>query len=734
MRFRFVLVGLCVMGFLSGTHPAVAWSPAKGPLATRWAKQVSPKNVHAEYPRPQMVRHRWLNLNGLWEVTLDDSPEAKEILVPFPVESALSGVMEQAERLHYRREFRVPAAWRGSRILLHFEAVDWEATVSLNGRKLGTHRGGYDSFTFDITDALRSDGPQELVVDVFDPSDAGDQPRGKQVKHPKGIWYTPCSGIWQTVWLEPVPTTSISDLRLDPNLDEHRLEATVFVRGNAEDTAVRLTAQAGRKTVAEAVGKPGEPIHLDIPKEMLRPWSPDDPFLYDLNVELVRDGKEIDSVTSYFGMRKVSVAEAPDGFVRLHLNNKPLFMMGPLDQGFWPDGIYTAPTDEALRYDIEITKRLGFNMTRKHVKIEPKRWYYWCDKLGLLVWQDMPSGNNKSDESKKQFEIELAEMIHEHRNHPSIVMWVVFNEGWGQHDTENRVAFVRSLDPTRLIDNASGWTDKGVGDVLDIHRYPGPGAPEPDDGRAGVLGEFGGLGLAVPGHLWTQQNWGYRSMADADELNTRYIALMRRLWQLVETKGLAAGVYTQITDVETECNGLLTYDREVIKVDVDRIAAANRGHVPRLVTIVPTASDEKSTWRYTTETPADTWFTETFDDSDWSEGPGGFGTEGTPGAVVGTKWDGAEIWIRRTVELPSDIAEKDLVLIVHHDEDAEIYLNGVLAAKTTGYTTDYVELPLSSEAKAALKAGKNTIAVHCRQTEGGQFIDVGLAALETPQE
>ncbi|GAB6165150.1 hypothetical protein JCM19992_11500 [Thermostilla marina] len=734
MRFHYLLVGICLSGVLSSTQPAAAWSPAKGPLTTRWAKQVSPKNAHAEYPRPQMVRHRWLNLNGVWEVTLGESPEPREILVPFPVESALSGVMEQAERLRYRREFRVPAGWQGSRILLHFEAVDWEATVTVNGRKLGTHRGGYDAFTFDITDALRPDGPQELIVDVFDPSDAGDQPRGKQVKHPKGIWYTPCTGIWQTVWLEPVPTTAISDLRLDPNLDERRLEATVFVGGDTEGVTVRLTAEAGDEIVAEATGKPDETIFLTIPADKLRTWSPDDPFLYDLSVELLRDGREIDSVTSYFGMRKVSVAKAADGFVRLHLNNKPLFMMGPLDQGFWPDGIYTAPTDDALRYDIEITKRLGFNMTRKHVKIEPKRWYYWCDKLGLLVWQDMPSGNNKSDEAKKQFEIELAEMIHEHRNHPSIIMWVVFNEGWGQHDTESRVEFVRSLDPTRLINNASGWTDKGVGDVLDIHRYPGPGAPEPKDGRAGVLGEFGGLGLAVPGHLWTQENWGYRSMANAEELNSRYIALMRRLWQLAETKGLAAGVYTQITDVETECNGLLTYDREIVKVDIDRIAAANRGQVPRLVTIVPTAAEAKSVWRYTTEAPTGEWFAADYDDSHWSEGSGGFGTEGTPGAIVGTKWDGAEIWIRRSVELPGDLAENDLVLVVHHDEDAEIYLNGVLAAKTTGYTTDYVELTIAPEAKAALKAGKNTIAVHCRQTEGGQFIDVGLGLLAMPQE
>lgn len=723
------LLACALAFFAAGTVLAADWEPAEGPLMTRWAKQVTPQNAHPEYPRPQMVRHRWMSLNGLWDLQLEDEDAWRDILVPFPVESALSGVMERAERVRYRRSFEVPSAWAGSRVLLHFEAVDWEATVSVNGEELGTHRGGYDAFSFDITDALRSEGSQELVVDVFDPSSSGDQPRGKQVDDPGGIWYTPTTGIWQSVWLEPVPEAAITDLRLDPDVDHSRLKVVVGAEGVTDDHSVEITALVDDQPVATASGAVGETVALQIPESKLHLWSPDDPFLYDLNVELKQDSAAVDTVKSYFGMRKIDIGKGDDGFVRLRLNGEPMFQMGPLDQGFWPDGLYTAPTDEALRYDIEVTKRLGFNMARKHVKIEPKRWYYWCDKLGLLVWQDMPNGDNQSPESKKQFEGELLELIEEHRNHPSIIMWVVFNEGWGQHDTERYVELVRKADPTRLINNASGWTDKDVGDVHDIHRYPGPGAPEPEENRAGVLGEYGGLGLPVRGHLWTSESWGYRAMSSPDELNTRYVALMRGVWNLVETQGLAAAVYTQTTDVETECNGLMTYDRAVIKVDEELIRDANQGRLPKLDLLVPTAREEKATWRYTTEQPGDDWFRKDYDDSSWDEGQGGFGTEETPGAVVGTVWDSSDIWIRRTIELPEEIGENGLTLIVHHDEDARVYINGVLALETTGYTTDYVELPISAEARETLQAGENVIAVHCTQTEGGQFIDVGLGRL-----
>jgi len=710
-----------------------AWKPAAGPLATRWAKDVSPENVHPDYPRPQMVRPEWLNLNGLWQLDFaspDDQPPfgkqlPQQILVPFPVESALSGVMKHADRLWYRRTFQVPEKWKGQRVLLHFQAVDWQAAVYLNGKELGAHRGGYDAFSFDVTDTLKPGGPQELVVHVFDPTNDGSQPRGKQVNKPGGIFYTPTTGIWQTVWLEAVPAARIGRLVLTPDLDNSALRLRAEGVGTDLGHAVQAVAYRGGEEVGRANGSVGVEFVLPIPREKLKPWSPADPFLYDLTVSLTQGEKAVDEVKSYFGMRKIDLAKDDKGVLRLRLNGEFLFQIGPLDQGFWPDGLYLAPTDEALRYDIEVTKQLGFNMTRKHVKIEPARWYYWCDKLGLLVWQDMPSGDNKTAEAKQQFEAELRQMIEQFRNHPSIIMWVVFNEGWGQHDTERYVELVKGLDPSRLVNNASGWTDKRVGDVLDIHSYPGPAAPKPEPNRAGVLGEFGGLGLGVDGHTWTSKHWGYRGTSSSEELTRRYVDLLRRVWALRESQGLSAAVYTQITDVETECNGLLTYDRAVIKVDLDRTAAANRGQVPPIKVVVPTSEAAGIAWRYTFEKPADGWFKPEFDDSGWKEGPAGFGTKMTPGAVVRTEWKTPEIWLRRWFELPQQSLD-GLVLLAHHDEDVDIYINGVLAAKAGGFTTGYESLWLTPEGRAALKPGKNSMSVHCRQTKGGQYIDVGI--------
>jgi len=732
-----LLVVVWLLSWASTLAAGEAWKPAPAPLMTRWAKDVSPDRVHPEYPRPQMVRQKWLNLNGLWQLAdaqPDEAPPVgrelgERILVPFPVESALSGVGRRAERLWYRRTFEIPAAWKGLRVLLHFQAVDWEATVWVNGQQVGTHRGGYDAFSFDITDALRPGGPQELIVRVFDPTSHGDQPRGKQVDQPRGIWYTPSTGIWQTVWLEAVPAAHIHDFVLVPDVDQSCLRVTVEGEGTTPDHTIHLVAREGRQVVGEAFGGIGAEIKLDIPRQRLKLWSPEEPFLYDLTIALKLGDQVIDEVQSYFGMRKIDIARDEKGVMRLRLNNEFIFMVGPLDQGFWPDGLYTAPTDEALRADVQITRHLGFNMTRKHVKIEPHRWYYWCDKLGLMVWQDMPSGNNRTPEAKAQFETELRRLVTGMRNHPSIIMWVIFNEGWGQHDTERYVEMVGKLDPTRLIDNASGWSDKGVGHVLDIHRYPGPGAPKPDPNRASVLGEFGGLGWGVPGHTWTEKSWGYRAAEGAQVLTRRYQELLRRVWELKDTQGLCAAVYTQITDVETECNGLLTYDRAVIKVDLSKVAAANRGLVPRVKPLVPTARREALAWRYTFEQPDKNWFRPDFDDSGWKSGPAGFGTQGTPGAIVRTEWKADHIWLRRRFTLPrSDI--RNLYLQVHHDEDVEIYINGVLAARASGYTTAYEELPISTAALKALKPGEeNVLAVHCRQTTGGQYIDVGLVEL-----
>jgi hypothetical protein len=733
---------------------AAEWKPAEGPLKTRWAKDVGPDRVHPEYPRPQLVRPDWSSLNGLWQLEFAREGEpppvgrdlSEQVLVPFPVESALSGVMKHADRLWYRRNFTVPAAWAGRRVRLHFGAVDWEATVRVNGKPLGTHRGGFDGFSFDITDALKpGDGQtQELVVGVWDPTNDGTQSRGKQVLKPGGIYYTPTTGIWQTVWLEPVAETYIDGLKIVPDVGGHKVSVTVLFAGvrPVDVVTARVRVLDGDRVAAEGEGPVGREIPL--PVEDAKLWSPDSPFLYDLDVELRVGPRRGDAVRSYFGMRQVALGPDEKGVTRILLNGKPVFQVGPLDQGFWPDGLYTAPTDEALRYDIEITKTLGFNATRKHVKVEPERWYYWCDRLGLLVWQDMPSGDKsagrgkpdvvRTPETVQQFEAELKALIEGRSNHPCIILWVVFNEGWGQFETARLTALTRTLDPTRLVDGASGWNDvAGVGDVHDIHVYPGPASPDPEPKRAAVLGEFGGLGLGVDGHTWADKTWGYRGTASRDDLTRKYERLLAHAWSLKDERGLCAAIYTQITDVETEANGLLTYDRAVIKVDPARVAAVNRGQtssIPVVREVVATSRTAPQTWRHVTDRPPADWSRPDFDASSWREAPGGFGTRGTPGAVVRTNWSTPDIWIRREFTLPA-VDPSRLLLLIHHDEDVEVYCNGVLAARATGFGTEYEELPLSDDARAALRpGGKNVLAVHCHQTGGGQYIDVGLGTTE----
>ena len=731
---------------------AVAWQPAAGPLQTRWAKDVSPKHPHPEYPRPQMTRRDWLNLNGPWDlaITPKDAPKPDsfqtQILVPFPVESSLSGVMKsvsEIDRIWYRRSFDVPKQWHGQHVLLNFGAVDFEATVWVNGKEAGHHRGGYDGFTLDITDALNRAGPNELVVAVLDPTDTGTQPRGKQVRKPNGIWYTPTSGIWQTVWLEPVANTHIASLKITPDIDRSAVMIAPTVTGADGDCMVEITIRDGFKRVYQASMTAGGQITM--PVKNARLWSPESPHLYDLEVTLKQGKRKTDTVRGYFGMRKTSLGKDDKGFTRLMLNNKPCFQFGPLDQGFWPDGLYTAPTDEALRYDIEMTKKLGFNMARKHVKIEPERWYYWCDKLGLLVWQDMPSGDKyisgdkpditRTPESAQEFEIELKALIAGRGNHPCIVMWVPYNEGWGQWDTARIVEKINKLDPTRLVDNTSGWTDRGVGDVNDMHKYPGPGSPQPESKRAAVLGEFGGLGLPVHGHTWqSEKNWGYRSFTNAETLTTAYINLIANLFPLIKEKGLSAAVYTQTTDVEVEVNGLMTYDRALVKMDLKKVAAANRGKFPRrlrVVEFVPTAQTEHVKWRFTLEKPSDGWFKPDFDAHDWQEKQGGFGTRETPGAIVRTEWKTGDIWLRREFPFQNGMQE-NLRLLMHHDEDAEVYINGVLAVKAPGYTSGYEQFDLSPGSKASLNPTGNVMAIHCHQTIGGQFIDAGIVKIERP--
>jgi hypothetical protein len=721
---------------------AADWKPAPSPLMTRWAKDVDPKNPLPEYPRPQMVRKDWMNLNGLWQFAtaeeVKETPIGKDlpgqILVPFPMESALSGVGKHADRSWYRRRFHVPESWRGRRILLHFGAVDYHCEVMINGRPLGAHTGGYDPFSFDITDALAPGASQEIIVFVEDTTDPS-QAKGKQVPKPGGIMYTSVSGIWQTVWIEPVPKNYIRSVEITPDVENRIVYVKVdaapktFFEANTKDgdsTLDRASFYAGQKAA----------INVQDEKHPLKLWSPESPNLYGLTIDLIENGHKIDSVECYFGMRSISVGEA-GGKRRILLNGKPVFQVGPLDQGFRPDGIYTAPTDEALKYDIEMEKKLGFNMLRKHVKVEPQRFYYWADKLGILVWQDMPSTfDGKNAEKNKQFETELDRMIRSHMNSPSIVTWVVFNEGWGEYDAPNvrRVCeAVKKIDPTRLVNDASGWFDYQAGDMHDIHVYPGPSSPEPEKTRAIVLGEFGGLGLGVDGHTWSSKTWGYQGMDSKNELTDKYCRLLGRLWQLHDETGLSAGVYTQTTDVETECNGLMTYDREVLKVDEARVRQANTGRGPRISIkpVVPTAQIAPQEWRYMTDAPAQNWFAKDFDDTSWKTGQSGFGTEGTPGAIVNTVWNTPDIWIRREFSLPelSTAEIKDLQLSLHHDEDCEVYINGVVATKAKRFTMEYDQRRISPEALATLHPGKNTFAIHCHNTEGGQYIDAGLVTM-----
>lgn len=718
---------------LSAAVVAAQGGSVNAPLMTRWAADVNATNALPEYPRPQLVREDWMNLNGPWDyaITPDSTNTATrfagKILVPFPVESALSGVMtnfDEHSKLWYHRVFSVPESWRGRRVRLHFGAVDWRCQVWVNGHAIGRHQGGYDAFTFDVTDALQWKNAEEITVCVTDPTE-GDQPRGKQSRKPDGIFYTATSGIWQTVWLEPVPEVCIDSLKTIPDVDAKALRVWVAVNSFTDPVRVKVTALADGKEVASVAGLANGDLVLNLPNPHL--WSPDDPFLYDLRVTLEDGGKTLDSVRSYFGMRKIALRKDEQGFTRMAINDQFTFEIGTLDQGFWPDGIYTAPTDEALRSDIEFLKKCGFNLARKHVKIEPDRWYYWCDKLGMLVWQDIPSGNNATVDGRRDFENELHRIVDSLEDHPSLIVWVLFNEGWGQFDTETLANWLKELDPSRLVDDASGWTDMHVGDLSDMHSYPGPESPVSETHRAAVLGEFGGFGLAVPGHSWSKRSWGYVMLSDQKELAAQYLQTFRHVWRMHALRGLSAVVYTQNTDVETECNGLQTYDRAMAKIDPAAIRAANHYGYPEtpLRVILADGLSGHSEWKYTTEKPAAGWSGSKFDASAWKEGAGGFGSAGTPGIAMNTKWDTSDIWLRREFDLkPEDLP--GIRFQVFHDEDVEIYLNGVVALTLPGFVTDYDEFDILKDGRQALKAGRNTIAVHCHQTTGGQGVDVGL--------
>lgn len=565
------------------------WDPADPPLATPWFKEVSAEDPHAEYPRPQLVRERWHHLNGVWgfeaAVEGNDPPTDRQleegVLVPFSVESALSSLAREEDRMWYRRTFEIPEDWDvrdEERLLLHFEAVDYEATVYVNGERVGSHVGGYDHFAFDVADALTEARRQEVVVGVVDETKEG-QTLGKQHPNDDAIWYTPASGIWQSVWLEPVPWTRVTEIDATPDLENDRLELAVETTGGASPT-VEATALADGETVATASGAPDETLSLSIPNPTY--WSPDEPFLYDLEIRLRRGGETGDRVTSYFGMRAVETRRV-NGRSRMLLNGEVSFALATLDQGYWPDGIYTAPTDDALASDLEKHRKLGFNAVRKHVKVEPRRWYYHADRLGLVVHQDVPSTadftGGPDEEQKEQFESEVREILTELRNHPSITAWVPFNEGWGIFDAERITDLVAERDPERLVNPNSGANVDGgdceCGDVLDYHNYPGPGSVPPAEDRLTVLGEYGGMGLVLDDHAWGSENFSYDAYLTSAGLTDAYVEKAERVQLLAAQCGLSSAVYTQLTDVETENNGLLTYDRKAFKVDRERVQAAN---------------------------------------------------------------------------------------------------------------------------------------------------------------
>ncbi|HOJ66800.1 MAG TPA: glycoside hydrolase family 2 TIM barrel-domain containing protein [Paludibacteraceae bacterium] len=592
-------VKLLLLSSLCSVITFAQWQPSGERIKTRWASQIDVNNVLPEYPRPLMERSEWMNLNGLWNYTIlpvgKQAPSAFDgkILVPFAVESSLSGVQKnvgKANELWYEREFMIPAKWKNNRVILHFGAVDWKTDVWVNNVKVGQHTGGYTPFSFEITAALKN-GSNKLMVKVWDPTNDGYQPRGKQVNKPEGIWYTPVTGIWQTVWLEPVPDKFITQVKTTPNIDINILNVEVATNNFSASDRIEVKVMDGSKVVATAQSINHLPVEIVMP-DQVKLWSPDSPFLYDLEITLWNGTKQIDKVKSYAAMRKYSIKRDENGIVRLQLNNKNLFQFGPLDQGWWPDGLYTAPTDEALKFDIQKTKDFGFNMIRKHVKVEPARWYTYCDRLGIIVWQDMPSGDGgpqwqphqyfnglewlRSPESEANYRKEWKEIIDFLYSNPCVGVWVPFNEAWGQFKTIEIAEWTKQYDPSRLVNPASGGNHYPVGDMLDLHNYPNPALYLYDAQRTTVLGEYGGIGWAVEEHLWEpDRNWGYVQFNSAKEVTDEYVKYAEQLMNLIQ-HGFSAAVYTQTTDVEVEVNGLMTYDREIIKMDESRVKQINQ--------------------------------------------------------------------------------------------------------------------------------------------------------------
>lgn len=753
-----------------GTTYSSPYQKKTAALMTPWGEELQGTDpILDEYPRPQLQRDNWVNLNGIWEFTRQESTanfgtynasEAyrRQILVPYPVESALSGIMDidydnMDKTYYYKRTFELDPSHAGKQIILNFGAVDWETYVFVNGTQVAHHIGGYDPFSADITAALNPSGAQEIVVQVYDPTKGGN-PRGKQDPIPGGIWYTPSSGIWQTVWYEAVSPTHINDLTITPDVDNSTLKIKVDAL-NADGATAKVAIMDGTTKVTEQTVTIGQESVIPVSNAKL--WSPDSPFLYGLEITVEKAGSELDKVNSYFGMRKISKGMLRDK-PYMFLNNEPVFHYGTLDQGFWPDGLHTPPTYSALRYDLEVLKDLGMNMVRKHIKVEPARWYYYCDSIGLMVWQDMPTpaglltrrvvGDGSDDAVKQNFLRETEALVKSLKNYPSIVMWVPFNEGWAQFagsdvpakgdpsHTINGVNAIKNIDNTRLINPASGWTSYEIGDILDRHNYTEPALhTNKYNERVSVTGETGGYGYVIENHIWSSANNPYASVTTAQELADKFKLFNTKSYELT-TGGIAGIVYTQTSDVEEEINGLITYDRKVNKLALEDSVA---GKVLKegikwmksntLNPILKTSSQGGELWKYVTGDvtfvdPGTGWNSNpAFDDSSWKSGISGFGDTET------TYWRDQSIFLRKMVQLPnlSEAEKANVKYTIFYDEDYELYINGVLAASGTGYITSYQDITISEEAKAAINwGGDNLFAIHVIQTSGGQKIDLGV--------
>ena len=744
------------------TAVASAWQQVPG-MKTPWGEKITPANAWREYPRPQMVRANWTNLNGLWQYAVTkDAPGcpakwAGEILVPFVIESSLSGVgrlVEPNETLWYKRSFDADVK-TGERLLLHFEQADFRAMVYVNGRELSVpHEGGQMPFSYDVTDFVKK-GANELVVAIWDPTASFIGSFGKQSFKPRGCFYTRSTGIGGTVWLETVPAVHIAGYKVAPDIDAGTVRFEFDVAGGGfAKPEVRVTVQCDGGN-AVATTKDGVAV-VNMPAGF-KQWSPESPALYNFTAVCGAD-----KVQGYFGMRKIEVKKDANGVLRIFFNNKPRFLIGTLDQGWWPDGLLTPPSDEAMAYDIKKLKAMGYDMMRKHIKVEPRRYYYLCDTLGIMVMQDMPSGSGDRTQRYGFYRRELKEMIGHLYNVPSIVSWIPYNESWGQPGeflTHATLVWTQKYDPSRIVDGPSGWHDyeggnKGrhkpagveeAADLVDRHDYGRrPGMWPVNDRRASFLGEFGGIGCRVDGHLWTDKAWGYGGTGkdtDRKAVQGKFVSLMDHVGGLA-MKGLSGSVYTQTTDVEGEINGLITYDRKVVKFDEKALAEVHGrvraafalGITPRKSKVFAKRLDpDVNAWAWTTTAPAAGWEKPGFDDSAWARSAGGFGSafilKDHPHAKGATKWETPEIWLRRHFTYAKPAGKiLQATIDMFHDEDADVYLNGELILSVKGYNTNWTPFPVPAEKfAAAVKEGDNVIAVKVIQTVGGQFIDLGLS-------